>query len=288
MLKLGPLFLAFIRVGNQMSADIKKLPFIEIVGLSISFAFNNLGLMVRLSWLWGIGVGIASGLLIFMLIKISAGWDSDALGILDFVAVVAPILFYVAAVYAIAIGWHRALLLEERPRWFSLSFGPRELKYIGYAFLIGIVSMLPFALGFLIFGTVPTGDRVAANFVIYNGALLGGFMLMLLIFVRLFLVLPGIAVGDRRISLAGSIYLTRGNAWRIAGGFLLISVLNIVPNILLPDLDPNAAIGPSQVFLILVFVFSVLFSIVLAFVAVSYMSYCYWFFVSAPGEGDLA
>ena len=270
-----------------MSADIKKLPVIETVGQSISFALKNFGLMVRLSWLWGIVMVVFAGILIFMLRDRGEAVDGVSFDAFEILAIVTLVLLYVAAIYAIAVGWHRALLLGERPSWFSLSFGLRELKYIGYAILIGIVSVLLFAFGVLIFSTVSVGAGGAATFVFLFGALLGGFVLMFVIIGRLFLVLPGTAVGDRRVSLAESINLTKGNTWRIAGGFLLISLLNIIPNILTPDLDPNAAIGPGLIFLILAFVLSVLFSIVLAFVAISYMSYCYWFFVPAPGEGDL-
>jgi hypothetical protein len=46
----------------------------------------------------------------------------------------------------------------------------------------------------------------------------------LLVAMRLQLVLPAAAVGERRVTLAGSWNTTRGNGWRLLAGFVLVTL----------------------------------------------------------------
>ncbi len=273
-----------------MSVETRHLPVFDTVGQSISFAWNNVGMMVRLSWLWVIVVSIVSGVLIFVLFNTHSGAEEQLFTSTDALVGLVFVLVYFAAAYSIAVGWHRALLLGERPGAVNLRFGRREFGYFCYAIVIALICWLPAILVF--FGFVFVAESFDQNgsmksVVGYVAVFVGLYVALMMIFSRLFLVLPGTAVGDRRMSLTQSIRLTKGNTWRIFGGFMLVTLLQIVPNILteIAEHISNGVIG--SVISIVLLLASLLISIALIFVALSYMSYSYWFFAPSPGEGDL-
>ena len=266
----------------------RSLPVFETVGQSLGYSFRNIGLMIRLSWFWSI-------LLVVLFVALTvppsdavqiegrAGWDGVAIAGFAVLMIV-----YFVALYSIAVGWHRALLLGEQPGWINFNAGRREAGYLGYMLLIALLSSLPMMTGFLIAGALSLSSGVSRGMLVFMATFVGlaGFVIMLLIMGRLQLVLPGVAVGDRRISIRQSLDLTRGNSWRILGGLLLISLIQIVPNILSALGDPGV-LGLDPMTGLALSAAAVPFWIILGFVALSYMSFCYWFFVPPPQEGDL-
>jgi hypothetical protein len=259
--------------------DPKKLPVFDTVGKAISYSLKNVVLMMRVSWLWVLIVLAATGALVLAV----AGSDGGAA---MWVGVGVVTIVYIAALYSIAVAWHRGLLLGETYGWFHLSFGYRELSYLGYALAVALIGGSGILLGAAAtfvgtaLGASPGGGVVAI-------AAMVGVLAMIMMISRLQLVLPGSAVGDRRISLGRSFSLTTGNTWRITGGFLLIALLNGVVNLLSSGLDAGAGTA-STATIVLLAVVVLLASILVGFITLSYMSYCYWFFVPPPEEGDLA
>jgi hypothetical protein len=261
--------------------DLKKLPVFDTVGKAISYSLKNVALMIRVSWLWAVIVVGATGALLLA----AAGSDG---GMAMWLGIGMVTIVYIAALYSIAVAWHRGLLLGETYGWFHLSFGYRELSYLGYALAVALIS----GSGILL-GVVASSVGAALGFSQGAGAgvaailALIGVLAMIMMISRLQLVLPGSAVGDRRMSLGRSFSLTAGNTWRITGGFLLIALLNGVVNLLSSGLDAGAETASTATIVLLAAVV-LLASIVVGFITLSYMSFCYWFFVPPPEEGDLA
>ena len=266
----------------------KSLPVFETVGQSLGYSLKNIGLMFKLSWLWVILLVVlgAAFLTLFGDVPQIEGQTVPGGGAIAGFAVL--MIVYFIAIYSIAVGWHRVLLLGEQPGWINFNVGRRELGYFGYTLLIALLAAFPMLIGFLIVGALTsfsTDSREAVGLgMIAVGA--AGVIVMLLLMGRLQLVLPGTAVGDRRVAIRQSFDLTRGNSWRILGGFLLISLIQIVPNVLSTLADPEVIDLGAMIGLVLNVV-SIALSVFIGFAAVSYMSFCYWFFVPPPQEGDL-
>jgi hypothetical protein len=259
----------------------KKLPVFDTVGKAISYSLKNVALMMRVSWLWAVIVIGATGVLV-VAVAGSNGGASMWLGV-GLVTIV-----YIIALYSVAVAWHRGLLLGETHGWFHLSFGSRELSYLGYALAVALISGSGILLGVVAsFVGAALGVSQGAGAGVVAILALVGVLAMIMMISRLQLVLPGSAVGDRRMSLGKSFSLTTGNTWRITGGFLLIALLNGVVNLLSSGLDAGAETASTATIVLLAAVV-LLASIVVGFITLSYMSFCYWFFVPPPEEGDLA
>ena len=260
----------------------RSLPVFETVGQSLGYSFRNIGLMIRLSWFWSI---LLVALFVAFQIEGRAGWDGVAIAVFAVLMIV-----YFVALYSIAVGWHRALLLGEQTGWINFNAGRREAGYLGYMLLITLLSSLPLMMTLILIAGVPSlSSGVSRGMLVFmeTFVVLAAFVIMLLIMGRLHLVLPGVAVGDRRISIRQSLDLTRGNSWRILGGLLLISLIQIVPTSILSALGDPGGLGLDPMTGLALSAVAVPFRIILGFVALSYMSFCYWFFVPPPQEGDL-
>lgn len=247
-----------------------RLPVFDTLGKAIRYTLTNIVVMIQVSWLWVAILLAATAIVVLQPAP-------DLPGSADWLWAVVLVVLYLVAMYAIAVAWHRRLLLGEQPGWFTVSLGWRELGYLGYVVAITAISGSGIGLGML--ASLATGIAPAP-------AIAAGGFVMILILGRLHLVLPGSAVSDRRMSLAQSFRLTAGNTWRIAGGFLLIALLNGGVNLLSSGLDPDTdAVSAVGVGLAMVGVAG---SVLMAFITLSYMSFCYWFFVPPPADGDLA
>ena len=271
-----------------MANATKSLPVFETVGQSLGYSFKNIGLMMRLSWLWVIlllVLGAAFLALFGDAAQIEGQTAPDGGAIAGFAVLM---IVYFLAIYSIAVGWHRTLLLGEQAGWINFRVGRREVGYLGYTLLVALLAAFPMLIGFLIVGALTSfsadsRERLGLGFIAVTAV---GVVVMLLLMGRLQLVLPGTAVGDRRVGIRQSFDLTRGNSWRVLGGFLLIALIQVVPNVLSTLANPEIIdLGP-MIGLVLNVV-SIAIGIFLGFVAVSYMSFCYWFFVPPPQEGDL-
>ena len=93
-----------------------------------------------------------------------AGWDGVAIAGFAVLMIV-----YFVALYSIAVGWHRALLLGEQPGWINFNAGRREAGYLGYMLLIALLSSLPMMTGFLIAGALSLSSGVSRGMLVFMG-----------------------------------------------------------------------------------------------------------------------
>ncbi len=272
-----------------MSDTIKSLPVFQTAGEAYKYTIKNIALLIRVSWLW---LALAYGFGWVMVLFVGE-WrligNPTPLTESQIAAQVAYSLLQTFAWYAIAVLWHRALLLGEQPGWVNFNLGMREVRYFFYGTTIWVISVALIAVGtvLILSSGVSAGEQGISGIAIVGVlAALVGSIVMLPLFGRLFLVLPGSAVGDRRISIQESFELTSGNSWRITGGIILSILPTILPAFLASQ-NPDAAIkmitNAGWVMNFIGFAFNT----VAGFVLLSYMSYCYWFFVPPPGQDDL-
>ncbi|WP_343712349.1 hypothetical protein [Inquilinus sp.] len=169
--------------------------------------FGNLGVFMKIALAW---TGATIALFIAILILARQAWDGPAGN-----------LIAAATGAGVAVGWHRFVLREER-RAFA---DPNTLaRYV----VQGVVAVLPGAAVVLIGTPVITmllrglGDRAGAaviTAVIILLAVIGA-----AVAVRLFLVLPAVAIGDRRMTLRRSWVATRGHAVPILIGCITVQI----------------------------------------------------------------
>lgn len=122
-------------------------------------------------------------------------------------------------VAAIAVAWHRHILLSEPLSQRMAPLDARVARYFALTVLIAIVmSTLPLLALYVLGGADPTqaGGALILVPVVVLACLYAA--------LRIQLIFPAIAIGDATVNLARSWELTRGNGWRLMGGFLLVTM----------------------------------------------------------------
>lgn len=121
---------------------------------------------------------------------------------------------------AVAVAWHRRILLQEP---LPARFAPVTAqvgRYMAFWVVVVAVVALPgVLLALLILGALGT-DAAAVGGVLV--AILS--LLALAAAMRLQLVFPAAAIGERAVTLGVSWRATRGNAWRLLAGTLIVSL----------------------------------------------------------------
>lgn len=175
------------------------------------------------------------------------------------------------AYVSVSVAWFRFYLLAEKPP--RIRFGAVELKFSLYMAAYAAAIALYIGLIYRIF------DSISAAML--GIAVILGTLLFLMVSARLLMVLPGVAVGDKRMNPKFAWRLTKKNSLDIYGGILLI-ILAWIPIVILKaifdDLGLPIFIGwPVQLGL----------NIIWLALLVSFTSVCYQYFVPRPEAGDL-
>lgn len=137
------------------------------------------------------------------------------------------------ALVAFGIFWHRYILLgaDGALRFGFAQFNGMFWRSAGYGLvvmLVGLVTLfvagaIATLLGGLLFGVLGGGGGIAVVAVS-----LAGYVLPLALVVRLSLIFPALALGER-MSFAGSWSATKGSTWRIVGTILIL----VIPSLLI-------------------------------------------------------
>lgn len=132
---------------------------------------------------------------------------------------------------AIAVVWHRHVLLGEPLAGPMAPVDRRVFKYLSLGVVVSLLAALP---GFVLL-TVTSATMGAGEGLLSSLILLAAAMVAILVFARLQLVFPGTAIGDPAAGLRGSWVLTRGNGIRLLSGILL-TILPVLAAVLLAQL----------------------------------------------------
>lgn len=209
-----------------------SLPFWETVRRSYAYAAVNFKTFLKLAVLW---------LLVLTVYEILTGLPSlcnDEKG--DCPGIGMASLLQSLAFALITTAYIRSLVSREKPKWFSVSFGMPELRYIGYMLLILAIIAVPSLLLMYAYGVIVGLLQLPQVF----GLLMLLFPFVIAIYcARLYLVLPAAAVGNNDIDLNKAWNMTLGNANKIFWGAVLMSlpiavgliILTVINNLLPQD-----------------------------------------------------
>jgi hypothetical protein len=128
------------------------------------------------------------------------------------------------AMAAIAVAWHRLILVGERPGGANLRLD-RNVALYG-AFLLAIILFFMLLIDVPRMIATEPGPRLAVNVV---GTALS--IAAALVIGRLSLVLPAIALGRTDIGLGDAWRATRGNTWRLFWGPIVCLLLLALPGL---------------------------------------------------------
>jgi hypothetical protein len=188
-----------------------KLPVGRLVRHAYLDAIGNFRGLVRVGGLWL--------LLSWALLMLARGGSALFMAAAD--------LALTVGAAAIAVAWHRHILLDEPLTKRMAPLDPRVARYFVLTVLVALLmSTLP-ALVFVLTGGAallsgaPDSTPPSLLPVILGPATA---LACLYIALRLQLVFPATAIGDATTSFARSWELTRGHGWRLLGGFLLVTL----------------------------------------------------------------
>jgi hypothetical protein len=214
-----------------------KLPLWQTISLSYSTYFVHFMDVLRISWLWllvvAVLVGISISLNLSWLAEVVANSkpgmplqiSAKPIKTIVFEDGSAVILFLAGV--SIAVAWHRRLLLEEHRGFSGSNLVAGSLwRYAGMCIAICLIFVVP---GLVI--AVPTFVWVIPDMTDVpsaNPSIIRVIILMLVavefaaaaVILRLSLLLPARAVGDRHLTFKETWSRTRGNTWRIFWGIL--------------------------------------------------------------------
>lgn len=199
----------------------QKLPVLRLVRQSYLDVLENREGLVRVGGLW---------LLLPWLLGLAAAYGAPFLGIVGGIALAVGLA-------AIAVAWHRHILLGEPLQGPFARIDGRVGRYLLWTALMGLMMSLPLLLIGPLLGPAiaPEGNGAAAPEAPSAAVLLLPPAALALVWVaaRLQLVFPGTAIDKRELGLAGSWGLTRGHGVRLVVAFMLVTVPVGVASLLL-------------------------------------------------------
>jgi hypothetical protein len=238
------------------------LPVGDLVRRSYGALLDNSDGLVRIGLVW---------LLVPLAIQVAA----TALGEGGLLLSLIADLISLVGLSAIAVAWHRHVLLGEPLRGPIAPVNGRVLKYLLFGLVVAIVAAIP-GLVILTASSLISGSPGGA---LSTFALLAGAIAAVLVFARLQLVFPGTAVGDPVAGLGGSWRLTQGNGVRLFVGILL-SIVPVLAAVLVAQLIAGMfqAAGAEKLGAFLGLVAATAGGWVQAPLVAGFLSYAYLFF----------
>ena len=208
------------------------LPVLQTVSEAFHSVPANWLAVLRIFWFWGL---LTVGCLVLFLQSFPPLAGAPQPGQVPempdanfFVLVALLIVLGLLGFSATAVGWHRLLLLGEQPPAIYIGIGWPALRYLGRCVLIGLIA-IPIMWVCALVVTVPMVGTLGAPAPQPSGGYLVALSLIMLVAMlpawlvmsRLFIALPGIAIGGS-MTLGESWRISAGNTWRLFGGSLLV------------------------------------------------------------------
>ena len=246
----------------------RKLPFLRLAWHAHFDVLGNIGVLAQAAGLW-----------------VLVAWVLAAVGNPG-VTLIADLAASVG-VTAVAVAWHRRLILVEKVQPPAAPIDARVGRYLLYTVLLTMVVALPAILALQLTqmtGAADAGPSLAGAFIVIGAVTAGAYVAM-----RFQLVFPGAAVADPRTSFGGSWAATAGNGWRLCLGFLLTTVpVTLIGMGLAFGMSALAEATGSFVLT----AFAALVPIATAFIQApllaAFLSFAYLFFIGGPAGEDQA
>jgi len=234
----------------QANAVEVKLPLLETILLSYKEFWAHFGDVVKVTWPWVFAAPALTWLAAWRQFSWMAGAIEDLKRSVPVGPTPAPVppmpdvpfdvalwataanVVVALAVVSIAVAWHRRVILNEPPG-FALSnvTGGTFWRYLGEMVLIGVVAGIPVVLlaVSIMFPLLVEYKRMGPASLpagqMWPEVLMSAvYALAVVAAVRLSLLLPATAIGNRAMKFASSWQRTRGNTLRLVGGLLATTV----------------------------------------------------------------
>ena len=251
-----------MRPGLSATAP-TPLPVNELVRRSWRDLWANRDGLVRIGLPW---------LLLPLVLEVLASAAGDAALLVSIAASIVALVGF----SAMALAFHRCILLGEPLAGPMAPLSLRVLRYLLTGVLVSIVAAIPGAVLIGVLGLLGlTGDGSLAG-ILATGV---GLVVAFIVFARLQLAFPGLAVGDREVGLLGSWALTRGNGMRLLSGMLL-AILPVLAVFVLAQLVIGSmmAMGAERLGNFLMLLVGLVGGWVQAPLVATFLSYAYLFF----------
>lgn len=209
---------------------------IRILKGSLIAVITNFGDIARLNWAWLAIIYLVAQSVYLAEVGRASNHVLNGFYLAEF-----AVLMISAA--SIGVGWHRLLLLRERPASIHLKFGPRELAYLGRSLILFVPLVFIYAAA--IFLTLLVSAEVrgpGSGTISLMTAYFCGFALISIL-LRLSLILPARAV-DAPLTMKEAWHASRGLGLPLALSVLAFFVASWPVNFILNSVF-LAADGPG-------------------------------------------
>ncbi|MDX6750006.1 hypothetical protein SH611_09330 [Geminicoccaceae bacterium 1502E] len=249
-----------------------RFPVLEITRKTYGSLFGDLPALMRAAALWAAFVIVLRALAGWTGVApeqaVESGVGGGALLVFSLSSLGAAAMTWLG-ISAVAVFWHRRILLGEPEPAVMAPLGGRVLLYLLAWILLGLLGMAVVLAGLPLALLLPGLEWA----VFLGGGLLTGFLVA-----RLHLVLPAIAIGDPATNMAASWRMTEGNALRVLGAIFLTALPLTVLAILLALLAAALGLAAGAIGSALQAAFEFLHATLVA----GLLSHSYSFFKSAP------
>ena len=230
-----------------------KLPLWQTVWEAHALTFRNGQTLIQIAWLWAAAMLLLVAVLNYFVFGSYYIAHKNHFSLSDSVLNEVPEMIELLAVAAIAVGWHRFVLLDERAGH-SRGIGSTERtrRYFFWAFVIVYLAAIPVLIAaILLIGPDRYADLSAAPDDVASpvtaldmalaAATLAGVAAVSYVPVRLSLILPARALGHDTITASEVWTRTRGQFWRLFIGFIACGVIMTLMLVaLVPSNENNA------------------------------------------------
>lgn len=186
----------------------RKLPVGTCIRHAVNSVRNNISYAFRISWPWYAAIVVLAVVTFALLGVLAAGGVFSAMhfGMILFVAA------SLVAFAAIAVNWHRYILLDEAPKGGDIfRIDGKTWRYLGNLVLVALIL---FIITFIIVGPLVAIATGLSSDVVIAVAIIIGLLLFLALAVfsiRLSVKLPAVALGRRDFTFSRALAATRGN-----------------------------------------------------------------------------
>ena len=257
-----------------------KLPITQTVITGYQSLWNNCATAVKVSWLWFILYYSFTAVVGYLAVV-------EQQPLLNHANSLAKIL--VTAI--IAVAWHRLIILKEYPTSLGAPINKQVAIYLLFMILAMFVAMGPTIAANYFLTTSYKFSRLIGEPIIFLGLLAIVSIITAVVLYRFALILPAIAIDDKKLRIRDSWRLTQNNTGRLlAGGVLsflpvslIIYVLNMTPY-LLTDIENLTLL---TVFWNLLSVVEAILEFVQMITVAAFLSFSYLFFCPNKRERQI-
>lgn len=279
-----------------------KLPFWDSVSLSYATYFGNLAAVLRASWIWLLVIAALTALVswhqwswmttVIANLKPGQPLQPTKPGELMVLLNASNLLLLLAGV-SIAVAWHRLMILSEPPGVSGSNVATGNLwRYIGIGIAIFVIGFLPAAvvmfLSFAFLFPPHTGSDPSPGSFAIIPLIFALYAIGFAVTVRLSLLLPARATGNRDLTLKQAWRRTSGNTWRLIWGFaittlppLLVAQTAFLTVIGIPH-PANLAGGGFVLRMTIVSTVTAVYYLLVLPIGIGFLSHAYRHFFQAP------